>query len=357
MSDLRKADGDNLVAVYERMFDTFYDRTHFVPSIRDWSVVKAVVQAGGHRDPLVIADFGCGTGRYILPILRYLSGALQHNALLAVDIAPSVPNRVVKRLRCTDIPFETMSEYSLKCGNTGVYFFNATESARSSLKIGFHEYYGRIDVAFSFLSYLSHLQSYDDRVTELARIAQSLRPGGVVILTLPNSNQRYVSAQHRVIEQRRKTADDRTETGDALINPFHLDASAPEELTKLFCHAFPLDEVTSLLVDSGLSVCGHVRAAKRVIGYRHLEPNEAAIARNLADARSCMAISEHNVEIGAQDFLVVAIKPCHAEDTTASRRHKISQLIDRISEYSIRDAVRVIMWQAAHFNRQYEDGV
>ena len=209
-----------IARAYERYFASgFYDQRY--PRHNAQSLATILKVGRGAR---AILDFGCGDGRYILPLLHTTTAQLY-----AYDICPVALSSLERRI--------------------------AGEPGRDRVRtiLGPQEDYtggAPIDLAIIMFGVLGHIPGRANRVATLRRIRDLLtREGaGNLVVSVPNAARRF-----RVEQQEHKAAlaagtprPPAREEGDILYSRQHED-----ERIELFYHLYSPEMLTGELRDAG----------------------------------------------------------------------------------------------------------
>lgn len=209
---------DNLAVSYDHYFQSgLYGRRYprFNPNVAD--LVRGLVTQGS-----CVLDFGCGDGRYIDPLLD--AGA----SVIGYDISP--------------VAIETLS----------LRYRNAIESGRLRT-VGYaldalerQVAPGSCDLVLLLFGVLGHIRGDAQRVATLRTLHAMLRPGGRLVVTVPNRRRRFSKEQAAC---RDLIASDRLEDGDVFYQR-HESGKAID----MYYHLFSLESFKDLLARAGFAV-------------------------------------------------------------------------------------------------------
>lgn len=209
---------DNLAVSYDHYFQSgLYGRRYprFNPNVAD--LVRGLVTQGS-----CVLDFGCGDGRYIDPLLD--AGA----SVIGYDISP--------------VAIETLS----------LRYRNAIESGRVRT-VGYaldalerQVAPGSCDLVLLLFGVLGHIRGDAQRVATLRTLHAMLRPGGRLVVTVPNRRRRFSKEQAAC---RDLIASDKIEDGDVFYQR-HESGKAID----MYYHLFSLESFKDLLARAGFAV-------------------------------------------------------------------------------------------------------
>lgn len=209
---------DNLAVSYDHYFQSgLYGRRYprFNPNVAD--LVRGLVTQGS-----CVLDFGCGDGRYIHPLLD--AGA----SVIGYDISP--------------VAIETLS----------LRYRNAIESGRLRT-VGYaldalerQVAPGSCDLVLLLFGVLGHIRGDAQRVATLRTLHAMLRPGGRLVVTVPNRRRRFSKEQAAC---RDLIASDKIEDGDVFYQR-HESGKAID----MYYHLFSLESFKDLLARAGFAV-------------------------------------------------------------------------------------------------------
>ena len=209
---------NNLAVSYDHYFQSgLYGRRYprFNPNVAD--LVRGLVTQGA-----CVLDFGCGDGRYIAPLLD--AGA----SVIGYDISP--------------VAIETLSlkyRNAIEGGRLRVvgYALDALERQVAP---------GSCDLVLLLFGVLGHIRGDAQRVATLRALRTMLRPGGRLVVTVPNRRRRFSKEQAAC---RDLIASDKLEEGDVF---YHRHESG--RAIDMYYHLFSLESFEDLLARAGFAV-------------------------------------------------------------------------------------------------------
>ena len=213
---LRRTD---LSAAYDEYYRSgLYDARYPRPNP---ALLRLVLRSIGGC-PARVLDFGCGSGRYALPILAaspasvvgYDSSAEALRSLRQRGAAAIAAGR----LRLADGPFEAVAETLRRDG--------------------------LVDLALLAFGVLAHITGRGRRIAVLRQLAGLLAPDGRVIVTVPNGRRRFASEQRAAAAL---VASGQLEPGDVIYR--RGSGGTPIDLTY---HMFSAAEFVADLAEAGL---------------------------------------------------------------------------------------------------------
>lgn len=366
----RKSQLGDVATVYEAMYSSFYDKTHQVVAIREWvGLVSTLERLSYHEAELSIVDLGCGSGRYLVPLARWLNRKGIKANLVAYDILDSVLRRVKTHLELSGLKPDQIASNVFNIGSVKVTVKIGSEVDTIESVERIKSEFGRQHIVFSFLSFMSHLSTSEMRLQLLLAVRSLLIDGGVFIASLPNVRHTWLKAQTR--------GEDDLPTsfgkGDVYIDPFaRWQNTGYAKKYKLYCHAFSLSEIYALLEASSLSLADKIHAAKCCAGYKHLEISRKSQITNLEDAIASSLLSGERVDFDAFDFLLITQKSGGPTQLQTHRRGcssvKRTQLLDVLKNQSnsltdiseddanyLADGYETVTWQAAYLHEIFPE--
>ena len=139
-----------------------YDQRYPQPNPRVMQLIRAHLPQQGH-----VLDFGCGSGRYLLPLLD------QAGRLIALDNSAAALARLAERLPPDAAPVHMLT------------------SVGPTLEAHI-ERHGPLDLALCLFGVLAHIAPTAERQRVLQQIRRSLRAGdGYLLLSVPNRYRRF----------------------------------------------------------------------------------------------------------------------------------------------------------------------
>jgi len=208
-----------LYDVYYRSSD--YDRRYPRPN----RATLELLFDHGAAEARDILDFGCGSGRYTLPLLQ----------------------RTQAHLTCCDISREAINELRTQLAAT-------PWSARTTLLCGGAaelEGAARYDLVLLLFGVLSHVGDRDQRLATLRQLRRLIRPGGRLVLTVPSILRRRPRELLRAALQRSTGHADRllAEPGNIFF-----DRHIAEADQRFFYHLYSSGGLRSELLEAGFTV-------------------------------------------------------------------------------------------------------
>ncbi len=203
---------------YDQYFAShLYDQRYPRPNLSSLAIVVREIHEGRKR----ILDFGCGNGRYAAPLLE------QTDAMIVA----------------CDISREAIDELSVRCARH-------VEAGRlrpvcgdlSALAITLRPGEG-FDLAILMFGVLGHIFSRALRQETLATIRRLLRPGGRIIVTVPNAARRFLRRQ---VMARHLVREGQLEPGDIFY-----ERTADNVLVEMYYHLYALEEFVRELEQQG----------------------------------------------------------------------------------------------------------
>ena len=190
---------------YNRYFTSqLYDQRYPRPNPFCLALIVDEIRQQRNR----VLDFGCGNGRYITPLL-----ACTDATFVAYDISPEA----IRELSQRHAPHLESGRLQPVLGNLAV-LRQAVGSAE------------RFDLAIMMFGVLGHIVSQTLRQVALTTIRDLLRPGGRLIVTVPNVQRRFRKEQ--IVAQRQGRA-----PGDVLYR-----RRAADQTINMYYHLYTLEE-------------------------------------------------------------------------------------------------------------------
>lgn len=194
---------------YDQYFASqLYDQRYPRPNPSSFAIVVREIQEGRKR----VLDFGCGNGRYAAPLLEQTDA----------------------RIVACDISQEAIDELSIRCAKhveDGRLRAICGDLSALTHAMGRGEGF---DLAILMFGVLGHIFPRALRQKTLATIRNLLRPGGRIIVTVPNAARRFLKrqamAQHLVREGH-------FEPGDILY-----ERKSDHVVVKMYYHLYILEE-------------------------------------------------------------------------------------------------------------------
>lgn len=203
----------SLVAAYRTYYESgLYDRRYPRPNPRTLRVILAEIARRGPR----VLDFGCGSGRYAAAIL-----AASDASVVGYDPCPAA----MAQLRARHDISPNHDRLTLVSGALGSL----------ALLTGGRGGFDLVIVAFGVLA---HIPGTASRRATLRGLTEILRPGGAIVLGLPNVARRF---------RREQQASPGPEPGDVLYERRSANGPVP-----LFYHLYRQEEMRAELAAAGL---------------------------------------------------------------------------------------------------------
>lgn len=203
---------------YDQYFASrLYDKRYPGPNRSSFALVVREIRAGRGR----VLDLGCGNGRYAAPLLEQTDA----------------------RIVACDISREAIDELSSRCAQhiqTGRLRPVYGELSVLANTLGASEGF---DLAIMMFGVLGHIFSRSLRQKTLATARSLLRPGGRIIVTVPNAARRFLKQQDLA---RRLVREGQLEPGDIFY-----ERTADNVVVKMYYHLYKLEEFVLELEQQG----------------------------------------------------------------------------------------------------------
>jgi SAM-dependent methyltransferase len=210
---------------YDRYFSTgLYSSRYPRPN---GHLLNLILREAG-RTGARILDFGCGTGRYALALARQ-----RHIEVLAYDISSAAIEDLSRRADEMKAAGALAGKIETLCGS-----FDDLER-RLEGDSGF-------DLVALLFGVLGHIPKRAQRVAVLRSLRLKLRPGGRLIVTVPNRARRFAEEQRACEELVRSGV---LEPGD-----IQYQRSTGTEEIDLYYHLYSPAEFRAELADAGFAV-------------------------------------------------------------------------------------------------------
>lgn len=209
---------DSLVDAYARYYATgYYDQRYPRPNARSLGVILDVA-----REARTILDFGCGDGRYAVPLLRRTEANI-----LAYDICPRALADLERRLG---------HERSRRRVRTVL----GPTKGRFSLE--------PIDLAIMMFGVLGHISCRDRRLAALRQVRENLAFDGKLVVSVPNARRRFAKEQqhHNVLIAAGTAKAPALEQGDIVYSRTH-----GGETISLYYHLYTPETLLADLAEAG----------------------------------------------------------------------------------------------------------
>jgi len=199
---------------YDQYFASqLYDQRYPRPNPSCLALIMDEMRQQGNR----ILDFGCGNGRYTAPLLERTDATL-----VAYDISPEAIRELSQR-QASHIESGRLQPV---LGDLTA-LRQATESSK------------RFDLAIMMFGVLGHIFPQTLRQEALTTLRDLLRPGGRLIVTVPNAGRRFLKEQ--AVARRRGL-----EPGDILYR-----RRANDRTINMYYHLYTLEEFQQELEQTG----------------------------------------------------------------------------------------------------------
>lgn len=194
-----------------------YNQRYPHPNLSSLAIVTREI----YKDRKKILDFGCGNGRYAAPLL----------------------DQTEATITACDISQKAIDELSVRCARH-------VESGRLRLVCGDLSALANtprpgegFDLAILMFGVLGHIFSRALRQETLATIRRLLRPGGRIIVTVPNAARRFLRRQ---VMARRLVREGQLEPGDIFY-----ERTADKVSVEMYYHLYTLKEFGRELEQQG----------------------------------------------------------------------------------------------------------
>lgn len=216
----------SLVESYDQYFASrLYDRRYPQPNPSTFAAVVGEIGAHGHR----VLDVGCGNGRYADALLERSE---------ATVVACDVSRKAIDELSSRCARHITGGRLRAVHGDLSVVASNLEGDAR-------------FDVAIMLFGVLGHIYSRALRRQTLAAVRDLLRPGGRLVVTVPNAARRFAKQQAAA---QGLVQGGHLEAGDVLY-----ERAASDVVVKMYYHLYTVAEFTEDLEQTGFRLI-HLRA-------------------------------------------------------------------------------------------------
>lgn len=209
----------DMQGAYDRYFSSgLYGQRYPRPNPRVFGLVRDLLETVGSR----VLDFGCGDGRYAAPILD----AGPETRVIGYDISATALEALAAR-RPADL---RSGRLRLVLGSLDAL---AEEVAPHS-----------VDLALMLFGVLGHVPTRAGRVAALRAAMRCVRPGGRIVVTVPNAARRFLDEQHESLA--------RIAAGDAEPGDILYQRQSDVGLLRLYYHLYSLPEFAGELAAAGL---------------------------------------------------------------------------------------------------------
>lgn len=206
---------------YDQYFSSqLYNTRYPYPNQSNLAIIINETQKNGKH----ILDFGCGSGRYTVPLLEQIDANI-----VAYDISQEAISELI--LRCPQ-QIEKGRLWPV-CGDLSMLINTLNQREK-------------FDLAIMMFGVLGHIFSHAARQETLLSIRNSLRYKGRLIVTVPNITRRFFKQQalaKPLVQQ------GLLEPGDIY---YHRSAGTID--IKMYYHLFTLDELTRDLEQAGFHI-------------------------------------------------------------------------------------------------------
>lgn len=210
---------------YEIYFGSgFYEKRYSGPNRLTLDRITKQVDGAGSKQHVL--DFGCGSGRYILPLLKY-----PHLRFTAFDICDSALALLQKKL--------------IECDAHQRVSIVSKDYATLTHHI---DKVGKADLILLIFGVLSHIPHHENRLSLLRQLKELLNPiNGRIIVSVPNRFRRFKENQKRSLTDLRLK--NSVEHGDITYSRVY-----HGERMRFFYHLYDTDELKKDLNATGFDV-------------------------------------------------------------------------------------------------------
>jgi SAM-dependent methyltransferase len=207
---------------YDRYYETgLYDSRYPAPNRHMLGLIAQELGPAGGR----VLDFGCGSGRYALPLSRWPGVEV-----FGFDVSAAAIQELSRRCDWSDGAGRPNPRPELLCGSL------TDLERRLEDDPGF-------DLVMLLFGVLGHIQGRTQRVSVLRSLRARLRPGGRLIATVPNRIRRFQAEQRAI---RAGAAKETLEPGD-----IHYRRGDERNPIELYYHLYTPTEFQNELVEAG----------------------------------------------------------------------------------------------------------
>ena len=210
------------IVTYNNYYDDFYDQRYPTYNYRTLSLlINFTMQAN------MVLDFGCGNGRYTIPIAEKTSAKI-----FAYDICHKATSLLKNRISTNPIIKDKISIID----------------SLTKLEL----YKNSFDAIIAIFGVISHINDKKERLKILAKLRDLLSPKGSLIITVPNAYRRFYREQLKYSLIRKFN-----ETNAGIAN-FRNDITYNREINGLkntfYYHLYTTNSLENELNDAGLIV-------------------------------------------------------------------------------------------------------
>ena len=195
-----------------------YDQRYPEPNRRTFRRLRQMLPNAGH-----FLDFGAGTGRYTIPLIE--AGGV---TAIAYDISRQACESLARR-----------AAHHVDSGRLVIRHEHRFDTIAG-------DYRDRFDLVFLGFGVLGHIPGRTNRRNLLQILHTVLKPGGVLLLSVPNARRRFLSEQRAARTQVRAGV---LEHGDILYS-----RRQGEHVIPLYYHLYTKDEICADIRDAGFEI-------------------------------------------------------------------------------------------------------
>jgi SAM-dependent methyltransferase len=203
---------------YDKYFaSSLYDKRYPHPNPSTFAVIAGEIGTQGKR----VLDIGCGNGRYAESLL-----GLTDAMIVACDISREAIDELT--IRCSG---------HVASGRLRPVFGDLSVVAKTVKR---NE---KFDLAIMVFGVLGHIYSRALRRQALASICSLLRPGGRIVVTVPNAARRFPRQQ--------RAAQSLVRAGDLEAGDIFYERTSNDLVVKMYYHLYTLEEFAQDLEQQG----------------------------------------------------------------------------------------------------------
>ena len=157
----------NIKMVYDNYYSSgLYDTRYPKPNISTFNVIRKLFSSSsGHKtEPAPVLDFGAGSGRYCIPLLK------EFPKLSIVAVEPSLHAQTIMKERAINEGVQDRLEIHSTIPNSGTQKFS---------------------YALLIFGVLAHVTKQKERFQLLDQVSRNLLKNGILICTVPNLYRRF----------------------------------------------------------------------------------------------------------------------------------------------------------------------